>query len=109
MDETLFTIIKYVVGILSIVVFRYLIPYVNLKLKDKKYEGLLDFIEKAMNAAESIYKLVAKSGEEKKAYVVGKIKEYAKENHINISDEQIDLLIQAMFTELNNITLNKNK
>lgn len=107
MDETLFTIVKYVVGILSIVVFRYLIPYASLKLKDKKYEGLLEFVEKAINAAESIYKLVAKSGDEKKAYVTNKIKAYVKEHHIDISDDQIELLIQAVFTELDGLTLNK--
>jgi hypothetical protein len=89
------------------VVARYLVPFVSLKLKDKKYANLVAFVEKAINAAESIYKLVAKSGAEKKAYVIDKIKKYAKANHINITDDQIDLLIQAVFTELDSYTVNK--
>jgi hypothetical protein len=109
MNETLFTIIKYAVSILVLVVFRYLIPFVSNKLKDQKYVGLIAFIEKAVNAAESIYKLISKSGEQKKAYVVEKIKEYIKKNHINITDGQIDLLIQAVFTELDKYTINTNK
>jgi hypothetical protein len=109
MDETLFTIIKYVVGVLAITVFRYLVPFVSLKLKDTKYAGLVDFVEKAVNAAESIYKFIAKSGEQKKSYVVDQIKEYIKKNNIKISDAQIDLLIQAIFTELDKVTINTDK
>lgn len=109
MDETMFTIIKYVGGILAVVVFRYLIPQLSLKLKDSKYANLVDFVEKAINAAESIYKLMSGSGEEKKQYVVEKVKEYIKSNGIKVTDDQVDMLIEAVFTELDGYTVNKNK
>ena len=107
MEISLFTILKLIFSILSIVVFRYLIPYANLKLKDKKYTSLVDFIGKAIKAAESIYQSLSKSGDIKKAYVLDKAKEYVKKNHIQISDAQFDLLIQAIFTELDTVTINK--
>jgi hypothetical protein len=107
MEETLFTVLKYVVGVLAIVVFRYFIPFVSLKLKDAKYAGLVDFVQTCINAAESVYKFIEKSGDQKKVYVVDRIKEYVKEHKINISDAQIDVLIQGIFTELDGLTINK--
>lgn len=109
MDEKLFLIVKYGLALLSVVVFRYLIPYVSLKLKDAKDSKLVNFIEKAINAAESIFKFAEKSGDQKKEYVTNKVKEYVKKLKINITDEQIDLLIQGVFTELDGITVNTNK
>lgn len=109
MDKDLFTIVQYGISILIVIVFRYLIPYVSLKLKDEKYANLLSFIAKAVNAAESIYKETLGSGEQKKNYVINKIKDYIKKNNIKITDEQIDLLIQAIFTELDGRTINTCK
>ncbi|MDF2950429.1 MAG: phage holin, family [Anaerocolumna sp.] len=107
MNETLFTIIKYTIGILALVVFRYIIPFVKLKLENSKYADVLDFIEKCVNAAESIYKNIPKSGEEKKAYVIDAISHYATQKGIKITQEQIDILIEGLVTELSGYTINK--
>lgn len=109
MDEKLFLIVKYGLALLSAVVFRYLIPLISLKLKDAKDTKLVQFIERAINAAESIFKFVEKSGIQKKEYVIARIKEYVKKLKIDITDEQIDLLIQALFTELDGKTINTYK
>ena len=107
MNETLFTIIKYAVGILVLVVFRYVIPFVKLKLENSKYADVLDFIEKCINAAESIYKTIPKSGEEKKAYVVTAVTEYINKKGIKLTEDQINILIEAIVTELSGYTINK--
>lgn len=108
MNETLFTIIKYAIGILTLVIFRYVIPYVKLKLENSKYANVLDFIEKCINAAESdpLFKEIVKAGEKKKKYVIKSVTEYINSNGIKISVDQLNLLIQAIFTELNGVTVN---
>lgn len=111
MDDTLFTIIKYVVAILGVVISTYVIPYVRLKLKDSKYANLLDFIENAVNAAETdpIFREIIKAGEKKKEYVLKAVIEYMNKNRISITNEQLNILIQSMFTRLDGITLNVNR
>jgi hypothetical protein len=108
MDETLFTIIRYVIGILGLIVFRYVIPYAKLKLEKSKYADVLDYIEKCMNAAESnpIFKEIVKAGEQKKQFVIESVTKYINEKGIKITSEQLDILIQALFTELDGDTLN---
>lgn len=107
MNETLFTIIKYAIGILALVVFRYVIPFVKLKLENSKYANVLDFIETCINAAESIYKNIPKSGEEKKNYVIDAVTEYINEKGVKLTNEQVNILIQGIFTELEGVTVNK--
>lgn len=109
MDKNWFDVLYYAVAILGIVLCRFLIPWAKIKLGDAKDTKLVSFITTCMNAAESIFKLIEKSGDEKKAWVIEKIKKYAEDNKLNITDEQIDLLIQALFTELDGVTLNTNK
>lgn len=109
MNETLFTIIKYTISILTLAVFRYVIPFVRLKLENSKYAAVLDFIEKCINAAESIYKNIPKSGDEKKAYVIKAITEYINKVGIKLTEEQVNILIQGVFTELDGHTVNVKK
>ena len=109
MDEKLFLIVKYGLALLSAIVFRYLIPYVSLQLKNAKDTKLVEFIKIAINAAESIFNFAEKTGEQKKEYVITRVKEYIKKLKIDITDEQIDLLIQGVFTELDSITINTYK
>lgn len=107
MNETIFTIIKYTVGILSLVIFRYVIPYAKLKLDNTKYKNVIEMIEKGINAAETIFKGLEKSGEEKKQFVIDYVTRYASEHNIKISKEQIVILLEAIFNELDGITVNK--
>ena len=108
MDETLFTIIKYAIGILGLFIFRYAIPYVKLKLENSKYADVLDYIEKCMNAAETdpIFQEIIKAGEKKKEFVIENVTEYINKKGIKITTEQLNILIQALFTELDGDTLN---
>jgi hypothetical protein len=61
-----------------------------------------------INAAESMTTQLL-NGEEKKAWVKEKLIEYCKSNDkISFTDEQIDNLIQAVFNELDGISVNKS-
>lgn len=109
MDETLFTILKYVIAILTIVVFRYIIPWVKLKINNTKDNNLVNFIAKAINAAESIFNFIDKSGEQKKEYVIENVLEYVSQHNINITSAQINILVEGIFTELDSVTINTHK
>lgn len=109
MNETLFEIFTYLFYILIAIVFRYLIPYVKLRLEDSKYVNVLDMIEKGINAAESIYKGMSGSGEQKKEFVMEFVMKYVEKHKIDISEDQVEILLEAIFNELDSVTINKHK
>lgn len=106
MDENLFKIIQYVVFIIILVAARYLIPAVKTVMANEKYANLVDYAEKCINAAE---KLVTGTGEDKKAYVTELLKAWIKKTGISMADEQLSILIEGIFAELDGITVNTYK
>lgn len=105
MNETLFMILKYVFAILSLIVFRYVIPYVKEKLESTKYIKVVTFIEDSILAMESIITEPAK-GEEKKKKALVAIHTYLNKNGIKISEDQLEILFQAVFTNLDGTKIN---
>lgn len=106
MDENLFKIIQYTVFIIILVAARYLIPAIKIMMTNEKYATLIDYAEKCINAAE---KLVTGTGEDKKAYVTELLKAWIKKTSISMTDEQLSILIEGIFAELDGITVNTYK
>ena len=106
MDENLFKIIQYVVFIIILVAARYLIPAIKTIMTNAKYSNLIDYAEKCINAAE---KLVTGSGEDKKAHVTELLKIWIKKTGLSMTDEQLSILIEGIFAELDCITVNTYK
>lgn len=106
MDENLFKIIQYVVFIIILIAARYLIPAIKTIMNNEKYANLIDYAEKCINAAE---KLVTGSGEDKKAYVTELLKAWIKKTGLSMTDEQLSILIEGIFAELDGITVNTYK
>lgn len=106
MDENLFRIIQYVVFIIILIAARYLILAIKTIMTNEKYSNLIDYAEKCINAAE---KLVTGSGEDKKAYVTELLKAWIKKTGLSMTDEQLSILIEGIFAELDGITVNTYK
>ena len=75
-------------------------------MNNEKYSNLIDYAEKCINAAE---KLVTGSGEDKKAYVTELLKAWIKKTGLSMTDEQLSILIEGIFAELDGITVNTYK
>lgn len=103
MNEVLFEVLKAVVVLVIILVSRYGIPLIKLKLEDTKYKWVVDTAKMAVKAAEQTI-LGDKTGPEKKAIVTGFIKEQLIKKNITMSDKQLDMLIEAAV-----YTMNKEK
>lgn len=105
MNETIFILLKYVFAILSLIVFRYVIPYVKEKLESSKYTKIIAFIETSILAMESIITESGK-GEVKKKEALIAIHTYLNKNGIKINEDQLEILFQAMFTNLDGTKIN---
>lgn len=94
MNEITTIIIKAVLAIISVVITTVLIPYLKEQLGDKKFDELTTFIEYAVRCAEQMY--TPDQWKEKKEYVSMRVTKKAREMGIEISESDIDLIIEGM-------------
>lgn len=85
-----------VLGVISVIITRAVIPYIKSKYKKADIENTLDMITIAVQAAEQIY---TKSGQGnlKKEYV----KNYLIDHGIDISQDDINSMIESTVLEIN--------
>lgn len=93
MDDLTFTILELVATIAIILLMRYLIPSAKNLIGEQKLNELLTWTETAVRCAQQT--MTASSGTEKKKYVVEFLKEICTDRKVQISDEQLNELIEA--------------
>lgn len=103
-------IIRYIIEAALVIIFiimsRYLVPLIKSKIGNDKFTELAEWVKFAVLTAEQV--LTASTGEQKKEYVISFIDELLEENKINITAEQLDVLIESAVKEMN-IAQNKIK
>lgn len=103
MNEILFEILKAVVMLVIVLLVRYAIPYVKLKVEDTKYAWLVKWVELSVKSAEQTI-VGSKTGAEKKAIVTEFIKNLLMQKNISISDDQLNTLIESAVYIMNKET-----
>ena len=98
MNDILFEILKAVIVLAIILVTRYAVPYIKMKLENSKQEWLVKWVDVAVRSAEQT---ISSSGADKKYIVTKFIKEQLIKKNINISNEQLDNLIEAAVFAMN--------
>ena len=93
MSEMIFEILKLVVMIAVFIVTCYLIPWIRGKIGQDKLDEITKWVNAAVLMAQQVY--FAKTGAERKAIVVDLLKNILIAKNISISDEQLDMLIEA--------------
>jgi len=97
-NEMITVIIKSVVAILSVLITSVIIPYIKEKIGESKYEEIKLYVEYAVRCAEQLY--TSEQWQEKKAYVKAYIIRKAAELGVNMSDEDLDILIEGIVNEV---------
>ena len=100
MNDYMSIIVKIVVSVLLVIISRYLIPYLKSLYDDVKWKKFLDMVYDAVDAAEQIIK-EPKSGEQKKEMVVSFIKEYLSKLGVTVTEEELNILIEAAVKRMN--------
>ena len=91
-----FNILQVVLTIVSIIVTGVLIPLIKTKITKDKLEKAIVITEIAVKAAEQIFR-ESGQGPIKKKYVI----DYLKRSGLNLTDEEINALIESAVKELN--------
>lgn len=98
MDEIIFEIIKVIVMVAVLIITRYLVPWIKRKIGVDKLEEAEKWAKYAVLKAQQV--LWAEKGQDKKAYVTEFLKEILIAKNIALSDEQLDVLIEAAVKQM---------
>ena len=94
MDD--YQVLQVILALVSLVITGMLIPLIKTKISKDKLEKALVVTEIAVKAAEQIFKETGQ-GVIKKKYVI----DYIKKSGLNLSDDEINALIESTVKELN--------
>lgn len=100
MNETLFKIILALIPILGAIITYFIIPYIRTLMSTEKLEQYKEWASLAVKCAEMLFTKQG-MGADKKAYVVDFLNNMFNKNGTLISEQQIEILIEAAVNELN--------
>ena len=98
MREIILEAIKLTIMIATLLITRYAIPWFKAKTDNAVMQALIDWIGQAVMAAEQTH--AAGTGAEKKAIVTEFIKRLLIQKNISLSDEEIEMLIEAAVRQM---------
>lgn len=93
MNDLIFEILKLVVMLVVTGVCAYAMPYLKSKIGMDKLDKLAFWSNQFVLTAQQV--MWAKTGEERKEYVMEALTEVAKEAKIKITAEQLDAIVEA--------------
>lgn len=93
MSDITMEILKLIVMLAVILVTRYLIPLIKNQIGAKQMEEIRAWVKDAVLMVQQVYD--AKSGPERKAIVVDMLHKMLIKKNIDISEEQLNTLIEA--------------
>lgn len=93
MSEITMEILKVIIMLAVILVTRYLVPWVKELIGASKMEEIRKWAKEAVEAAQQVHK--AKTGEERKKIVVDIMRGILLRKNIDMSDEELEVLIEA--------------
>ena len=93
MNEILFGVFRLIIWVAILIVICYLLPLIRGKIGQDKLNEITKWVNTAVLMAQQVH--YAKSGPERKAIVVDLMKDILIAKNISISDEQLDMLIEA--------------
>lgn len=99
MDEKLFSIILALIPVLGTILTAYIIPFIKEKIGNEKLSKYEYWVDIAVKAAEMIWTETG-HGADKKKYVVEFINNMFNSKKIVITEEQINVLIEASVKQL---------
>ena len=100
MDEKLFNIIITLIPVVCAIITYYFVPYIKAVIGNEKLNQYKEWTELAVKCAEMIFNEKG-MGKDKKKFVIEFLTEKFNKNKTDITEEQLNILIEAAVQELN--------
>ena len=98
MRDIVLEVLKLTIMIATFLITRYAIPFICAKTENSVMQALIDWTGQAVLAVEQTH--AAGTGAEKKAIVTEFIKRMLMQKNISLSDEEIEMLIEAAVRQM---------
>ena len=98
MNDIIFEALKLLIMVCVAVIARYVIPWLKSRIEQDKMAAIEKMVTQAVLYAQQV--LTSKSGAEKKAIVTDLLKEMLTAKNISITDEQLNILIEAAVKQM---------
>lgn len=99
MDEKIFQIILALIPLIGTILTVYIIPLIREKVDNEKLTKYKYWVDMAVKAAEMLW-TESGMGEDKKEYVVEFLTNMFNRDEVVITEEQMDVLIEACVQEM---------
>ena len=107
MDSELFIkLVSSIASLAIILITSFVIPWIKSKMGIEKYDFLIDKIEKAVRAAKQIFSDDPKDNQSKKEYCINYVKALTDKMDIELTSEEISLLIEGIYGKIKEETKN---
>ena len=93
MNEFIFETLKLIVMVAGLLIARHVIPWLKAQTQNEQTQEIAKWVEQAVLMAQQVH--WAKTGAEKKQIVIQILHGILAEKGLQISDEQLDTLIEA--------------
>ena len=102
MNENLFNVILTVIPVIGAIITYFVIPFIKSSVSEKQLAQYKEWATLAVKTAEMLWK-ESGQGEDKKAYVVKFLNDMFNKNKIVITEQQMEILIEAAVKEMKEI------
>jgi LL-H family phage holin len=101
MNEVLFNVLLFIVIVCTVAISGTIIPWIKTQIHESEYAEFLDIVEQAVKALEQTVK-ASGQGKIKKAEVIAFVTSWLNTHKIEITEKQLDTLIEAAVWTMNN-------
>lgn len=98
MDDIIFEVIKIAVMVVALVIARYLVPLLREKIGADKLTAAEKWVKYAVLKAQQV--MWSDTGSDRKTYVTEFLKKLLTAKNISLTDEQLDVLIEAAVKQM---------
>lgn len=91
--------LKLVIMVVTLIITRYVIPYLKAKTDAEKTDKLLKYVREGVRAAEQIFD--QKDSRTKKKYVMHYVGRILEQMSIPLTEEELELLVEAAVRTMN--------
>ena len=90
------TVLEALIALAVSLITAFVIPWLNSKIKAEQFAMLQEWAKVFVSAAEVIFK-GSKLGEEKKQYVLTKLKERCEQHGMTFSEDELNAVLECMW------------
>ena len=97
-EEIFLKVVMTLISLMGVIVTYYLIPWLKTRIEDYKLKQLFSFIEYSVRWAEQEF--TPEENKKKKGMVYNKAREYLKRIGLELTDEQLDTIVEGIVNEV---------